>query len=666
MKTTGGLKKSTDKNSGLSKRQMEEVLFLLKLEGKVLTEGELAKNFNISRKTAEKDVDKIVTFFASRGINFEVKPKKGIILKKVPRDKRISVANEIEKKLRNEKKLNKTERFYLILAHCLLTNKIPTIEDWSEKLNVSRTTAIKDIKEVKQWLKNENLELIGKSGVGFKLVGKEKAIRDALVDFLLSILFQNGSYPSALRQEKSSLTSILNEFNLEILSNAYSFEIRNFVHKLENKLGTTLLYEDFMKFLLYVSVSLRRIREDKCINVTSQEIADITNKPLYNSIKENISQLCKTYKTGITQEEIVYITERFMTLRFHSEPRLFSIFGIYEKAVDIYAKYLAESAEEILGIPFLKDEEFVQLVSAHLRMFFGKVSYGIKITNPFFEEIKSNCPLLLKVSERICMECAEKFRIKILNHESQCIALYLLEEIEKMDHKRRKRIAVLCPQSMAITHFLKWKLKNDIPEVEVVIAKSCIKENRVNDSKFLDNVDLILSTSPIPLTKTPTLIIPRFLSEKYIEKIKKLLNIDQIGRNDFYDERLLLKNENFVFSFELSSNKKDKFTKDLAKELYKRGYVRKDATRELLKAGITFLEEPHSFALTYASAKIGVKPGVAIISTNREAKTKRATNTKDFIKNKTVIVPIFVSNKETSLKVLKVFKYLITNNFGRL
>jgi transcriptional antiterminator len=69
MKTTGGLKKSTDKNSGLSKRQMEEVLFLLKLEGKVLTEGELAKNFNISRKTAEKDVDKIVTFFASRGIN---------------------------------------------------------------------------------------------------------------------------------------------------------------------------------------------------------------------------------------------------------------------------------------------------------------------------------------------------------------------------------------------------------------------------------------------------------------------------------------------------------------------------------------------------------------------------------------------------------------------
>ena len=647
----------------INKRQVEEVLFLLKLEGKVLTEGELAKNFGISRKTAEKDVDKIAAFFASRGINFEVKPRKGIILKKIPEEKRISVRSEIEKKLENEKRLNKTERFCLILAHCLLTAKIPTIEDWSEKLNVSRTTVIKDITKVKQWLKSENLELVGKSGVGFKLIGEEKVIRDALVDFFLFILFQNRGY-SALWQEKSSLTGVLNEFNLEILSNAHAFEIRNFVHKLESELGTTLLYEDYIKFLLYISVSLRRVRENNLVRMTSQEIANVTRRPQYNLIKESISQLCNTYKTAITQEEIVYLTERFTTLRFHSEPHLFSIFGTYEEAVDIYAKYLAKSAEEILGIPFLKDEEFVQLVSAHLRMFFGKISYGVKVTNPFFEEIRSNCPLLLKISERICTKCARKFSIKVLNHEAQCIALYLLEEIEKISYKRKKQIAVLCPQSMAITHFLKWKLKNNIPEIEVSVAKSCIEANKANNSKFLDSVDLILSTSPIPLTETPTLIIPRFLSEKYIEKIKTLLKISHNGESDFYDESLLSENKDFVFSFRLSPNKKSKFIEDLAKGLYKRGYVKENATKELLKAGISFLNKPYNFALTYAGARVGIKPGIAIILANGKTETKGTPRTRDFIKNKIVIVPIFVNNKEMSLKVLKVFKYLvITNNF---
>jgi len=658
MKTIEKLEKPTNKSNYLNKRQMEEVLFLLKFEGKALTEGELAENFGISRKTAEKDVGKIGAFFTSRGINFEVKPKKGIILKKFSEEKRISVKSELEKKLESEKRLNKTERFYLILAHCLLTTKIPTIEDWSERLNISRITAIKDIAKVKQWLKSENLELIGKSGVGFKLIGGEKGIRDALVDFLLFVLFQNRGY-MVLWREKSSLTDVLNGFNLEILSNVHSFEIRNFAHRLESALGTVLLYEDYMKFLLYISVSLRRIRENKHVSITSQEIANITKKPQYNFIKENISQLCETYKTGITQEEIIYITERFMTLRFHSEPHIFST---YERSVDIYAKCLAKSAEEIFGIPFVKDEEFVQLVSAHLRMFFGKIGYGIKVTNPFFEEIKSNCPLLLKVSERICTKGARKFSIKALNQEAQCIALYLLEEIEKMNYKRKKQIAVLCPQSMAITHFLKWRLENNIPEIEVTIAKSCIEANKTNNSKFLGNVDLILSTSPIPITEIPTLIIPRFLSEKYIEKIKTLLKINHNRRSDFYNESLLSENKDFVFSFRLSPNEKGKFIKDLTKELYRRGYVGENATKELLKAGISFLNKPYHFALTYASARVGIKPGIAIILVNGKVETKGTTCRKDFIKDKVVIVPIFVNNKEMSLKVLKIFKYLMTKN----
>ena len=56
----------------------------------------------------------------------------------------------------------------------------------------------------------------------------------------------------------------------------------------------------------------------------------------------------------------------------------------------------------------------------------------------------------------------------------------------------------------------------------------------------------------------------------------------------------------------------------------------------------------------------GIKPGIAIILVN--GKTKEATRTKNFIKDKVVVVPILVKNKEITLKVLKVFKYLIRKN----
>lgn len=275
--------------------------------------------------------------------------------------------------------------------------------------------------------------------------------------------------------------------------------------------------------------------------------------------------------------------------------------------------------------------------------------------NPFFDEIKNNCPLLLKVSERICKQCAQKFHIKLLNQEAQCIALYLLEEIEKMSWRRRKRIAVLCPQSMAITHFLKWKLKNSIPEVDVTIVRSCGDDQK--DNKFLSNVDLILSTEPIPLIKIPTLIIPRFLSDEYIEKIKEILHIKYRG-SDEYNEKLLYKNKGFVSLLELKLSEGENLSVKLAEKLHKREYIRDNSFKELSKAGINNSSKSHNFVFSYASAKIGVKPGIVVIPLNKVNSnyltTYRLSSNKKFL-----IIPIFVNNSDESLKVLKGFRYLV-------
>jgi len=562
--------------------------------------------------------------------------------------------NFLNIQLKSKKKFDKIERFSLILTHCLLIPKIPTIEDWSELLNVSRTTVIKDIAKVKQWIRGENLKLVGKPGVGFKLVGEEKNIRDAIVDFFMLILFQNEEYMDLWRKNLN-LINVLNKFHLEILSDIHSFKLRNFVQEVEKSLGTTLLYEDYIKFLLYISVSLRRAREDHHIKVVPQEMINITRKPQYKLIKENIAHIYKTSEIKIDQGDIAYLTERFATLRFHSEPRIFSV---YERPVDIYAKYLAKSAEEILGLPFTKDKEFIQLISAHLRMFFRKIDYGVKVMNPFPARIKNNCPLLLKVSEYICKQCAQRFYIEPLNQEAQCIALYLLEEIEKKSWRRRKKIAVLCPQSIAITHFLKWKLRNSIPEADVIIMRSSDINNDNQNNEFLSNADLIVSTEPLPLTKIPTLIIPCFPNEEHIEKIKEFLRIRCGENKDDCCNELLSKNKNFVSFFKLNLTEKANIMENLFEELHRRGYIMRNSLKEFLKSGIGTLSGSRNFIFSYASAKIGVKPGIVIVSLNKDIELKHAGSSKYSLNSKFLIIPIFVNRAEESLKVLKIFRYL--------
>jgi len=70
------LKKSASNSTNLNKRQIKEILFLLKLQGKASTEGKVAEDFGISRRTAGKDVKKIATFFCIKRDRFQGQAKK--------------------------------------------------------------------------------------------------------------------------------------------------------------------------------------------------------------------------------------------------------------------------------------------------------------------------------------------------------------------------------------------------------------------------------------------------------------------------------------------------------------------------------------------------------------------------------------------------------------
>jgi len=95
---------------------------------------------------------------------------------------------------------------------------------------------------------------------------------------------------------------------------------------------------------------------------------------------------------------------------------------------------------------------------------------------------------------------------------------YILTFLKRMT--KRKKIAIVCPMGIATSNMLYWKLKQEFPNLEIVDVlsyKDFIKKYT------LLNVDLIVSTAPLPVNVIPYVIVSPLLTKNEVEVLRKIL-----------------------------------------------------------------------------------------------------------------------------------------------
>ncbi|RZH99372.1 hypothetical protein EIG99_13825, partial [Staphylococcus condimenti] len=121
------------------------------------------------------------------------------------------------------------------LFYELIINDISLIDDLSEKLYLSRTALNTLVTELKEKIKEYNLQIIGKPNVGISLKGKEIYIRKFAIEKL----------PKILNEEE--LPQPLNE-KLDKLKNTMNLDTQTFFN-LQNSIKITLLRLSKHKFI---------------------------------------------------------------------------------------------------------------------------------------------------------------------------------------------------------------------------------------------------------------------------------------------------------------------------------------------------------------------------------------------------------------------------------
>jgi len=584
-------------------RHIKIVLYLLEQKYPV-SASKISKEIDVNINTLRKDIPQLENLLKENGLSLIAKPKIGFKIDGPPekienlRKKLNSIGNKI---------LDRKRRIWYITEIFLSKEKIPTIEDLCESLNTSRPTIAKHIKEIKLWLNEKGIKLIGKPGVGYELKGEEENIRDAIVDTVIEANAEEINIIMARLFNQHSL-NILNE----IIKDINFMPIKQYLDILEEQSSTVLIDKDYVGLLLKIIVSIKRIKNNHFIIFEPKRLFNIMQNPIYRVIYKNIPIIENNYNIKFSSEEIAYFTLSFISSKLQGIAFVNGQKENYDmKKYKDYALQITEIANDIFELPISEDKEFIDMLSLHLKSTLIKIKYGVRIDNPLLQKIKEECPLQFNIAERISIMLGRKMRINIPDEETGYIAMYIAMAIEKLKRQKKTKVVLICPMGIATSKLLYFELINQMPEVEVLQINS-FKD--ILEGKLDPAIDLIVSTVPLPDIKIPNVVVSPFLNNDDKKIIREALRIKKqntkahfcLGSGDNLDESIIFVN--------IETNSDTEIIKLLGHALAVNGYVKENFTQSVIKRENKFptgLNLPIPIALPHSKASFTLKTGFA-------------------------------------------------------
>ena len=541
------------------------------------------------------------------------------------------------------------------ILHAFLTEKkCPTVEDFCDILELSKPTVLKYIKTARIWLSNHAINLVGKPGVGYKLYFMEDNMRNAIVDFIEELETQkvNDLMACLFTHKKNCL------FKFNAIDALEFIPIKTFVDKMEVANNTDLTDKDYASFVLKIAVSIHRLKRNFLIHYESKKLFNIMQHPVYRLASSLIPNVEKYFNIRFFPEDIAYITLSFISSKVKESSMLNIISNKYHSIYTEYAKEIATIANNIFGLPITKDTEFIHMLALHLKSTLNKIKYGIKIRNPLLKEIKEEYPLSFDIAENVTKILSKKLNLNIPEEEAGYIAMYIATAVEKIKHTRikRKKIAVVCAMAMGTSSLLFWRLLNEMPDLDVVQVGSY---KDIVEGKLSKEVDLVVSTIPLPPLQVPHIVVSPFLNSDERREIREILGIAK-GKCPYpsKDKVSEILDRSVIIPQLKAANWKEAVSV-LGEQLFKKGLVKEgfiDAVISREKEFPTGLNTPIPIALPHTEFKYSKKESFAIATLKNTISFREMGNPENRIDAKIILMPVLVKNNEEKTVFYDLFK----------
>lgn len=477
------------------------------------TNRQLALLCDCSPKTIQNKIKEINDYLKSLGFASRISSQKGKgIYLDIKNDECLDKIIDVFKEDGYRK-----EDLAIQIALDLVNNEYVKLDDISDNYGLSRNAVTDVLTLAKKVLDNYFIEVKSKPHYGLYVDGKEKEIREFLLDNYKH--FKN----------KADINLAISE-RLVVL-------IRN------NNIDIT---DDFFeRLIVYIQIMVNRIKSRKNICLTENEIDK--NSFEYIFATKITNEIRNQFDIDVDNSQIKLLYE-FMMGRIKNKQ---FVELSAQVLVDKMLKKIVIMIKEKYCYDLSKDIEFYSSMSIHLSSLCKRIEHDNFSLNPMIDEIKKYSILAYDMAADSALLINEILRTTLPDDEIGYIAVYIHLAISRQERKiEPKRILCVCPSGKGMSALIAQNIKKQFGDyIANVSVCGYYDLDNVDYSKF----DYLFTTIPLN-EKLPIPVIEYSLNDNrdHTNKIRRKLSGKDMQR---YPLAELTDEELFVGEIEATSKK---------------------------------------------------------------------------------------------------------------
>lgn len=367
--------------------------------------------------------------------------------------------------------LSRRERKALILYQCALVNRFSNIDLLAGWLDVSRSTLITEMTELKSDLVKLQIYLKSVKN-GYMLAGEEEQIRYVLMSAYYEEI---AAIPGEVRERY-----ILQDLDTP---NEVTGILEQSVWASEKMTGGNYSYDAIKEILRYCNLIYLRNRQ----KAVAEAPRGLEKLPEYRAAGYMLMSFRKN-GIEIDQQENGYLALVLLSTRLNELEA-----GNLEKEIQEILDDLVEAFEKVGLIAFDRSKELFRMLAIHVRAMYYRVRYRIKIHNPFTYQIVETYYGIFSVTRKVAEALEEKYRLHFSIEEVAYLSIYIggfLKAENQDTDLKKKKILLLCGSGLGTSYLLKQQILGLLGESYLYV----IKDLRSFKQDDLAEYAMVLST----------------------------------------------------------------------------------------------------------------------------------------------------------------------------
>ncbi|MDT2674073.1 BglG family transcription antiterminator [Enterococcus dongliensis] len=354
-------------------------------------------------------------------------------------------------------------------------------------LEISKGTAITDVKKLRKYLAKQNIELVYSRKKGFFLTGDELEIRRIAQNFVARLVQETDG--------KFGLFYWLNQFDLTLYA-----KIRDVIQQQTSLLGLTIVPSRIDEVSLLIGLTSKRFYKQRLVSLTGLDV--LQSLTVYQA-GENFLQI---FFNKVTADELGYMTIVLMTI-------------VQGEIRDLQLDFLLSCSAEIIhqmenysAIQFSNFRELLMNLFYHLVPAYFRIRFGFYLPNVLIENIQMDYPEIFDFTKKSLKPLEKVVGQKIPIEEVGFFSILFGGAITNQQAEsavKEVRALIVCPSGISSSLILQTELKKMFSTIHFQEASSVNQLQSVSEEDY----DVVFSTIPLDDSKKRVYLVKPLMSQ---------------------------------------------------------------------------------------------------------------------------------------------------------